>query len=395
MTRRFTLALLLLVASVASASAKPKVAVLGLEVKSTGVIDQTSTSVAHELTEGMRARARKPNGPYSVAANSDKELIDEKLLKNCDDEAVGCMAEIGKELGADFVIYGKVEKEPDQYTITINLLNVKKRQRDNTVAIPVPHTIAPDKLRTMAKKAYNDLVGVVEDTGGSGTLVVRSNAERGKVMLDDEYQGKLAGGTLEIPGVGEGRWRLGIEAAGYKRKEITVVIRRDETTTETLQLVESDAGGETVNLKPIFGVTAGTAIALGLFSLTAWLYFDGPLSQEAAKQVELPNPNDTITTEDCGNKSGRVQNFDQASADGRGPSRAALDDVCRWQTFHKYSGYAALTLGAGAIVLGYFAYRPKGGSASTSASRRHTKIEYSFMPIVTPQGAAASFQLAW
>ena len=106
----FALALVLLALGAATASAKPKVAVLGVEV--TGTIDQASTGVAHDLTEGMRSRSRQGNGPYQLAPNSDRELIDEKVLKNCDSEGPLCMSDIGKDIGADILIYGKLEKTP-------------------------------------------------------------------------------------------------------------------------------------------------------------------------------------------------------------------------------------------------------------------------------------------
>src|SRR5690606_39007245 len=118
--RALPLALLLLVLAGSSALARPKVAVLGLEV--TGTIDQASTTVARELTEGLRSRARSGDGPYQLAPNSNRELIDEKLIKQCDDEAAACMAEIGQEVGADFLIYGRVAKEGAGYRVTLHVL---------------------------------------------------------------------------------------------------------------------------------------------------------------------------------------------------------------------------------------------------------------------------------
>ena len=61
----------------------------------------------------LRDRASKPNGsrPYQLAPNADKELIDDKLVKQCDDEKPSCMQGIGKDLNADMLLYGRIEKQ--------------------------------------------------------------------------------------------------------------------------------------------------------------------------------------------------------------------------------------------------------------------------------------------
>ena len=111
---------------------KPTVAILGLEVVDPSGIDATSTSVARDLTEGLRARAKAGTGPYQLAIGSDKELIDEKLIHNCD-ELIGCMSEIGKNLGAKYLITGKVsgndERSEDmrrvQYFLFLQVIDVE------------------------------------------------------------------------------------------------------------------------------------------------------------------------------------------------------------------------------------------------------------------------------
>ena len=131
---------------------------------------QPDHQVAQDLTDGLRARAKSGAGPYQLATGSDKELIDEKLINNCDNEAIACMAEIGKNLGADYLMYGRLEKKSDGYVVTINLLNVAKKKFEKA---KTPLMI-PSRRRTRPRspprcpKAYNDLTGVSE----AGTLVV-------------------------------------------------------------------------------------------------------------------------------------------------------------------------------------------------------------------------------
>jgi hypothetical protein len=101
-----------------------KIAILGLEV--VGTINEVTVRVARDLTAALRARAA--SGPYAIAPNSDKELIDEKLMHNCDDERKECMAKIGRKLNADHLLYGRIEPRSQGgatgYQVSLRLLDV-------------------------------------------------------------------------------------------------------------------------------------------------------------------------------------------------------------------------------------------------------------------------------
>src|SRR5574338_163303 len=83
----------------AAFAGKPSIAVLGLEViDQNGTPTAADTQAAKELSDGLRARAKAGTGPYQLAPGSDKELIDQKLLNNCDSEAAACMSAIGNQI---------------------------------------------------------------------------------------------------------------------------------------------------------------------------------------------------------------------------------------------------------------------------------------------------------
>src|SRR5262249_23761258 len=137
--RLLCLSLLLVGLGASAALAKPSVAILGLEViDKSGTPTSADTQVASELTQGLRARAKAGTGPYTIAPGSDKELSDEKLLKNCDDERKECMAAIGNELQSEFLLYGRIEKSGGAYTVTITLLDVKKKVKEKTSIETIP-----------------------------------------------------------------------------------------------------------------------------------------------------------------------------------------------------------------------------------------------------------------
>src|ERR1041384_1574025 len=109
---------------------KPPIAILGLEVYDNGNgIDPDTTKAARDLTTALRDRAKAGTGPYAPVQGGEKELIDEKLLNNCDTEANTCMAAIGTELGAEVLMYGRIWMEksganPGIYKVSLKLLNV-------------------------------------------------------------------------------------------------------------------------------------------------------------------------------------------------------------------------------------------------------------------------------
>src|SRR5215212_5659983 len=107
--RKLVAAVLVLAAWCGVAAAKPKIAILGLEVVVSGAkADPKDTQHAALLTEALRQRSRSGAGTFELAPNSNRELIDEKLAGNCDTEALVCMAPIGINLGADYLLYGRI-----------------------------------------------------------------------------------------------------------------------------------------------------------------------------------------------------------------------------------------------------------------------------------------------
>jgi len=378
---------------------KPTVAILGLEVVDPSGIDSASTSVARDLTEGLRNRAKSGTGPYQLAIGSDKELIDEKLIHNCDSEAIACMAEIGKNLGASFLIYGRLEKRADGYAVTINLLNVDKKKMEKAKS---PLTIAqkePAAIAAAARKAYNDLTGATE----AGTLVITANAQRGTVLLDDEPKGSLTSGTITLTGLKEGRYRLAIEADGYQRSdELVVTVRSGETVTQPVTLVGKKADELT---HEITGTTSqksggvakyavfGVAVAIGLASGGYWAYSYNK-EQSSAKQAstefaahQTANPDFVIPEGhgDCGD----------ATLEG---ISAGFKDACSRRDGTKY-GIIGVSVSVVLIgVTGYLAFRGGGATETrppTATAGRKKRKPFTVTPVVSADGAGATFQLDW
>jgi hypothetical protein len=369
---------------------KATVAILGLEVvDSSGAVDPEAVKVAKELTDGLRARAKVGSGPYVLAPGSDKELIDEKLIKNCDTEALPCMSQIGKDLGANYLMYGRLEKKGDGYQVQINLLNIDKRKFEKTktpLTIPFAQKDSTS-LAAAARRVYNDLTGVVE----SGTLVITSNASNGEVFLDDQSKGKLNGGSLTIDKLAEGRYRLAIQADRYERGEVVVTIRSGQSTPQTLNLVALAIGDEN---HEIFGTRSQKKtnymkpVAIGLGVLTAaaggvWIYGFTRINEGQIKS-ELAGENANISEEDCANETFLMS--------------PAFKKACDGSKLTDWAVPVTLTLGVGMLITGYLAIRA-GESESlpptTGARRTKKRNNVSVTPIISPDGGGATFRLDW
>jgi len=395
--------LLLTMGGKAWAGGKSPIAILGLEVYDNGSgIDPETTRAAKEVTAALRDRARAGTGPYTPAS-SEKELIDEKLLNNCDTEAAGCMAAIGTELGADAVLYGKIEKitqtNPPSYRVSLKLLNVNRKQLVSSTVETLPLAGATGMaLSSYAKAWYAKLVGI--NTGG--TVVVKANIDRGTVMLDEEAKGNLASGTLTLSSVPEGRHTIAIEAKDYQRYEASITVHNGETVSHPATLVEMSkktaktsktpkppATGEPsgkqgtatatsgTNLwKPVFygsAVLAAGAAGFSVFAITK--------SNDEASQIMGSNGGKPFTEKDCG-----------------GPiSDPHLQNACDWHGRQVVGWVVTGVAGAAALGAFYMAFiRDRDHTETRTASGAHRKRrELAITPIVTPEGGGATLRFDW
>jgi hypothetical protein len=99
-----TLALALLVLGLgghAALAGKPSVVILGLEIIDRGGgMDQATVQLAKDFTTALRARASQAG---QLVPHAEKELVDEKLIRNCATADATCIAPIGAEFGATYL----------------------------------------------------------------------------------------------------------------------------------------------------------------------------------------------------------------------------------------------------------------------------------------------------
>jgi hypothetical protein len=235
------LALLMVAAGSRAAMAKDTIAVLGLEVVDpNGTPTVQDTQVAKDLTEGLRARAKAGTGPYQLAAGSDKELADVKLLNSCD-EGTACMAAIGNQMGAAVLMYGKLEKQKGAYQVTMKLLDVRRKalEKSSTDIIPLSQASNSAELQGWAKKIYGKLTG---ETSTGNVAVKLKNGDHGTILINGEEKGSITSGSGQVSGLAEGKYKLAVESEGYHRYEQDITVTAGQTTNVPVDLEKSGEG---------------------------------------------------------------------------------------------------------------------------------------------------------
>lgn len=215
-----TLAVLLVLVTLAHADTRHTVAVLGVVPK-----DEALAKSAGAITREVRSRAAK--GEYDVKGAA-KDIDAAMLASECDSMQPGCAARLGAGLGTEYVIAGSLERRGTHAELVLTLVDVEHKRR---VASVHQSGMDPKKL---ARAAYTRLTG-----GDLGDLAIEANAQNGDVLIDGQVVAALFEGRTTLTGLLKGSHMLAIRAKGYKPLEVDVTI---EAQTRQMLLLDPDQG---------------------------------------------------------------------------------------------------------------------------------------------------------
>jgi hypothetical protein len=389
-----------LIAGAQAAHASPKVAILGLEVIDGGEgLDQQTTQRATWLTDELRDYAAEEHSPFDLARDGNKDLLEMKLLSGCADEALGCMAAIGRELGADRLIYGKLQKGADGYRVSLTLLDTRAPDVERIVSDQIPFTEASrSAMAAWARSLYAQLTGVA----ASGVLIVETNADSGTVFVNGRPRATLSGGAARVDDLEEGAHTITIEADGYAPYAERVTIMADE---EELMAISLDRLGDGLSdpRRPYrigFGATlAATGVSTGAWGIS-WYQYRISLRSDKNDLVErmlsLGSSRDRYGEEAqnvCDSAAADINSSNQEIAATAGDLVSTCNRGRRYAMLTPIFGAAA---GLSAIASGYFYYKgymdseverqPRGGRDSWSL-----KVSPRFGPDLVGAGLRLEF----
>jgi hypothetical protein len=405
-------ALAMLVASSdASAQNKPSVAVLGLEVIDDGTgIDPQTTDLAKMLTQALREGTRQDVSPYRLAPNSEKELLEVKLLSGCANEARACMAQIGRDLGANWLIYGKIEKRETGYQVTLKLLKIDTTAMERVTTEVIPFADNDEKTikQSWGRSLYKRLTGIPDQ----GNLTIQANVDQGRVFVDGQLATTLRRGRARIDGLVEGRHTVAIEAEGHARYDANVDIGPGATEQldarlQTLAVPSSGNGGDDGGARPggparaRFGGTAGGPVVSTATHVISWRQVVGAEDASDSTAVDIQKLPALMSDENGVWKSSLKKKHACVSGFGKVDEAylpADADDLLSELQGHCDAGASAslrtfifgpLAIASG-IASGYFFYRGYMGSDSetkdlaSGKARKRTQPTVQVTPTITP-----------
>ncbi|MEZ4384473.1 MAG: hypothetical protein R3A79_24305 [Nannocystaceae bacterium] len=123
--------------------------VLGLE----GDDDAAASALTAALRNQFAARG--------VGGGKEMSALELKLTMGCDDPpAPGCMAEGGKTLGVDQMVYGKLKKSGAAYTVELTLLDVASGSVAKSLSAPLSaDAVASGAVDQTAKDLVDQMLG--------------------------------------------------------------------------------------------------------------------------------------------------------------------------------------------------------------------------------------------
>jgi hypothetical protein len=367
-------------------AARQKLAVLGIEPRSEGDVRarQRTAALARTLTDELRARALESG--FDLAPGSQKDLVELKLLTDCIEEAPGCMSAIGRQLGADIVLYGHLEKErTGGYAVTLNRLEVATR---TVRALETPRSVAGTE-EGMRKVATATLAVPVLEPASEATKLVVKTSVPANVSVNGIARGATGDGQpLVINDLPAGAAALVIDAPGFRRYEGKVDVKDRGKTDVSVTLeragaapapaarapagmpapeAQVEAGAESgKTMRVMFWTTlVATGVGVTAFTITGLQVRSIEKEQDAA-----------IAAWGDGFRANGVQNPNDACAEARHDGYQKLVDICdrgeRMATLtNVLIGVSAATAIASAIFYwrGYLAAGTSGHEAQLAARR--------------------------
>jgi hypothetical protein len=218
--------MLVLVASASRAwAADDALAILGIDSLDVG------EALGTQLTEALRHRAAETPG---VRLLPGKDLIEMKMVFGCDGEAPACLAQAGRSLGADRLLYGSIKRTDGGrgIVIALKLLDVRELAVVKTFAETLPKKgLTQATVAAAAARGFAQLV-VPPQTGG---IAVASQPSDAQVTLDGNPVGRT---PLKLKDLHPRSYTVGVQIDGYEpqTKVIDVTAGGNETWNARLTL---------------------------------------------------------------------------------------------------------------------------------------------------------------
>jgi hypothetical protein len=187
------------------------IAVLGIEA-----LDAQDNAIANDITEALRLRVTSTR--LGSPQLQGKDLVELKLIFSCPDDALPCLAQAGKSLGATELLFGNIKRSAGELTLNLKLLDASRGVLEGSLAETIPKR-KPDAaaLRALAAQWLAKLNGKASSGAPGATLIIRSNVAGASITLDGVEAGVTNKKGLTLGDIVPGKHEITAEKPGYGR----------------------------------------------------------------------------------------------------------------------------------------------------------------------------------
>ena len=210
---------------------EPATAVLGLETQ------DVAPRLADEIADLLRQNVASS---HDLRLGAGRDLVELKLVFSCADEGSACMAQAGKSLNVDRLIYGSIKRSGDSYAVWLKLFDVKREKIESWVSETVPRErLAGAALKPIVTRWFYKLRGRGADMG---TLRISAEVAGAVVSLDGVPAGATSDKPVVLTEVPAGRHDVTLAKPGYGPTSQTVSIAAGQVLDLKVELRESPSG---------------------------------------------------------------------------------------------------------------------------------------------------------
>jgi hypothetical protein len=244
-------ALFLSLLATSSAVADPTIAVLGIEP-----ID-VSEQLSQAVTDGLRHQAANTPGIRLVQG---KDLVEMKMIFGCDEEQTSCLAQAGRSLGADKLLYGTLKKAGKSTTnvvAALKLLNVSTGVIEKFVneTLSRRDLQAAGTISSLAAKWFAALVEVE----AKPSLTITTEPPGASVTVDGQPGGRT---PVTLRDLSAGPHNFVLALAGRVTINKTIELKPGANHEVSLQMEAEQPGHlPTVETKPSTSTSTSTVTA--------------------------------------------------------------------------------------------------------------------------------------
>jgi hypothetical protein len=406
------IAMSLLAAPAVSRAAEATIAVLGVEP-----ID-VPDALAHQVTDALRQRAAATAG---IKVLQGKDLVEIKMVFGCDGEAPACMAQAGRSLGADKLLFGSLKKaggrnKDSSVVVALKLLDVKTQIVEKFVNETVnKREIAAGNVSGSAGKWFAALVEV----DVRPTLTVTSDPVNAAVAIDGQPMGRtpitlrdLTAGTHTIAISHSGRLTATrtVELRPGGTHEIAVSLDPEQGAPPVARLPEKNPNpligpgvpppiekpvGHPGRTAKILALTAlAGAVVAGSVAIYTWRTYDGLQATAREDLTMIRDQTNNPSTEQKAFYDAPSCNIPQSFAGA--PSFGAYKEHCDSGETHATATTALWVVGgalAATSVILYVVGDRQAAKARANEKRTAARLMQQSLriaPVVSSQGGALS-----